>query len=520
MADIILISPRFEGCFWGLEHAVPLAGKKAILPQLCLPLLAALTPPPHRVTLIDENVEAIDYELCSRADIVGVTGMSIQRFQMKHILEELKRRGCFTVVGGPWVSSREDYFSGLADVVFAKEVENSWPKFLQEWQEGRHVALYECSELTDVQKLPPPHYDLLKMRRYVFAPVQFSRGCPHQCEFCDIIVMFGRRPRFKTSVQVIAELEAVWRAGQRLLFVVDDNLICDKRALTQILQDVIAWQQRHGYPLTMFTQATLNMADDPELMRLMVQANFIAVFIGVESPSEESLRETGKMHNLRNAEPLTAKLHRIQSAGFVVWCGMIQGFDNDDATIFQRQLDFLTEARIPIVMSGMLTAFRKTPLYERLERENRLDMSEPPRFGTNVIPAQMSGEQLRDGYVWLHNALYNPQSFFRRLDALFLDPQFKLGFGRREYWRHHRIRRFQREAVNALKAAGMFLYMMLTIRDGDLRREYCRRLRGLLRVHRRPGVVLNYLLHCIMQYHAWTLARKMASGEMNVVNTY
>jgi len=169
----------------------------------------------------------------------------------------------------------------------------------------------------------------------------------------------------------------------------------------------------------------------------------------------------------------------------------------------------------------MLWAFRNTPLYDRLEKLNRLDKTEPPPFGTNIIPARMSGEELRDGYVWLHAALYNPESFFQRLDALFRDPEFEVGFARqKDYWRHHRLMLFWREFVNAVQAAGLFLRMMALIQEAELRREYRRRVRGLLRNKRRPGLVLNYLMHCIMQYHAWSLARKMADGKMPVVNTY
>lgn len=520
MADIILISPRFTQCFWGLELAVPLGGKRAVIPQLCLPLLAALTPAEHRVTLMDENIEPINYERCAKADIVGVTGMSIQRFQMRRILRELKRYGCFTVVGGPWVSSRNDYFGNLADVVFKGEVEATWPRFLEDWKRHCQAPFYEPTEKCDLSRLPVPRYDLLKLKRYAFFPVQFSRGCPHQCEFCDIIVMFGRRPRYMTGAQIIAELEAIRHSEQRFAFVVDDNLIADKRALAPILRDVIAWQQQHGYPLALITQATIGLADEPELMRLMVEANFIIVFIGVESPNPDSLRETNKLHNLRG-ESLDAKIQRLQRTGFVVWCGMIQGFDHDDAGIFQRQLDFLTANRVPIVMSGMLTAFQGTPLYDRLLKENRLDHSEPPRYGTNIVPAGMEPAELQRGYVWLHNALYNPSSYFRRLDALFLDPKFEVGFARQpDYWRRHRLMRLRRETINGLRAAGLFLRMMFMVRDPGLRREYCRRLMKLLRIHRRPGLVLNYLMHITMQYHAWILARDMEAGRMPVVNTY
>jgi len=209
MADIVLISPRFEVSYWGLEYVLPLVGKRANMPVACLPLLAALAPPGHSVTLIDENVEDIDYDRCARADIVGVTGMVVQRRRMREILAELKRRGVFLVVGGPWATVKEDDFQGLADVVFVGEAEQTWPRFLAAWERGAHRARYEQAEKTDMATLPTPRFDLLKMRHYAFGSLQFSRGCPFQCEFCDIIVTFGRKPRIKTTAQVLAELEAL-----------------------------------------------------------------------------------------------------------------------------------------------------------------------------------------------------------------------------------------------------------------------------------------------------------------------
>src|SRR5215471_1423450 len=249
MADIVLVNPRFNVSYWGLEHALPLLGKRANLPVACLPLLAALTPPEHTVTLLDENVEPLDYERLARADVVGLTGMSVQRFRMREILTELKRRGVFTVVGGPWVSVREDYFGALADVIFVGEAEETWPQFLADWAGQKHASRYEQAERTDMSKVPPPRYDLLKMNRYLIAPVQFSRGCPFTCEFCDIIVTFGRRPRLKTIPQIIAELEAIRRiGGVGGVFIVDDNLIGNKKAVKLILREVIAWQEAHDYP--------------------------------------------------------------------------------------------------------------------------------------------------------------------------------------------------------------------------------------------------------------------------------
>src|SRR6478609_988720 len=361
MADIVLINPRFEVSYWGMEYALPLMGKRANLPVACLPLLAALTPEGHTVTLMDENAEAIDFERCARADIVGITGLSVQRFRMKEILTELKRRGCFTVVGGALVTVMEDYFEGLADVIFIGEAEETWPRFLEEWKQGLHQYRYEQADKTDMSTVPTPRFDLLKMRHYAFGSVQFTRGCPFQCEFCDIIVTFGRRPRIKTTPQIIDELEAILAQNMRIVFIVDDNLIGNKKAIKEVLRAVVAWQQKKGYPLVFFTEASIDLADDRELMELMVDANIIAVFIGIESPNEASLRETKKYQNVRDGGTMLEKVHRIQDAGMDVWCGMILGFDNDDSTIFDAQTVFLTDARIANSMTGMLSAIPKTP---------------------------------------------------------------------------------------------------------------------------------------------------------------
>src|SRR5206468_1468269 len=206
------------------------------------------------VTLMDANVEALNYERLAKADIVGVTGMSVQRFRMKEILSELKRRGVFTAVGGPWVSVREDYFGDLADVIFVGEAEETWPRFLSDWKQSRHQPRYEQADKSDMTRLPTPRFDLLKMNRYLFGSVQFSRGCPFQCEFCDIIVTFGRRPRLKTSAQIIAELEALRAQKIDIAFIVDDNLIGNKKAVKVLLRDLVAYQRAYGFPFDFFTE--------------------------------------------------------------------------------------------------------------------------------------------------------------------------------------------------------------------------------------------------------------------------
>jgi radical SAM superfamily enzyme YgiQ (UPF0313 family) len=520
MADIVLINPRFEVSFWGMEHALPFMGKRANLPVACLPLLAALTPEPHTITLIDENVEAINWERCQRADIVGVTGMSVQRFRMREILAELKQRGCFTVVGGPWVTVQEDYFDGLADAIFIGEAEETWPRFLSEWERGEHAYRYEQAQKTDMSKVPVPRFDLLKMRHYAFGSLQFSRGCPFQCEFCDIIVTFGRRPRIKTSAQVLAELEAIRKTGVSIVFIVDDNLIGNKRAIKEVLKEMIAWQRRHGYPLTLFTEASIDLADDRELLELMVEANFLSVFIGIESPKEESLRESKKYQNVRAGGTLVEKVHRIQDAGIEVWCGMIMGFDNDDATIFEAQRRFIKESRITLAMMGMLHAIPKTPLYDRLLAEGRLDLCDEPEYGTNIVPLQIGREELREGYLKVVADLYRPDAYFERVESLYLDGKIQLGQGRAKYWRRHPLGRLRWEATWAVQAAGLFWRLMRGVPEPHLRAEYRRRLWKFLKHRRDPGTVLIHVLKMAMHYHAHTMARQQAAGERRIVNSF
>ena len=520
MADIVVINPRFDPSYWGLEHALPLFGKRANLPVACLPLLSALTPEDHQVTLLDENVTPLDFDRISRADIVGVTGMSVQRFRMREILEELKTRKVFTAVGGPWVTVSEDYFGELADVIFVGEAEETWPQFLNDWSQGKHDSRYEQSTMTDMTTVPCPRYDQLESQHYMFGSLQISRGCPFQCEFCDIIVTFGRRPRQKTIQQVTAELEALRRTKLQTAFIVDDNLIGNKRAITPILEHIVRWQKENGYPFTFFTQASLDLADDPEMMELLVEANIQVVFIGVETPNEESLRETKKVHNLRPGGSIADKVKKIQRAGMEVWAGMIVGFDHDDESIFDSQYEFLREARVTHAMLGMLFAIPKTPLHARLLAEERLDLEDRPEYGTNVIPARMTREALRDGYIDVMQRLNEPAAYFDRVDSLYHDRAFPFGAAQRSYWKKHRLRRALAGGTTLLRCAGLFVRLMRKIRDPDQRREYRRRTAAVWRQRHEPESVFIYLIKCAMHHHYATLIRGMTSDNQPVVNTF
>jgi radical SAM superfamily enzyme YgiQ (UPF0313 family) len=424
------------------------------------------------------------------------------------------------VVGGPWVTVQEDYFGELADVIFVGEAEETWPRFLSDWKQGRHQTRYEQAEKSDMTKAPTPRFDLLKMRHYLFGSLQFSRGCPFQCEFCDIIVTFGRRPRYKTSAQVIAELEALRAQGMRIVFIVDDNLIGNKKAVKVLLRDLIAWQEANGYPLVFFTEASLDLAEDPELLELMVNANIHSVFVGIETPNEASLRETKKYQNVRRGGTILDRIRTIQDAGIEVWCGMILGFDNDDSSIFDAQRTFIREAGIAHAMVGMLHAIPKTPLHDRLLAEGRLDPADEPAYGTNVIPLRLGREELRDGYVGVLEALYEPKAYFGRVEDLYLRRRIRLGRGQRRYWRRHPWQRLKARTADLFRAAVLQARLLMRVPEHGLRGEYLRRVARLLKVRRDPAVLVHYLVKCAMHYHHHTMARQMASPQGTFVNSF
>jgi radical SAM superfamily enzyme YgiQ (UPF0313 family) len=514
MADIVLINPRFEPSYWGLEYAMPFLGKRAVFPVAALPLLAALTPPEsgHRYTIIDENVEPLDFARCASADIVGLTGMSVQRARMREILTELKRRGVFTVVGGAWVTLREDYFAELADVVFIGEAEETWPRFLEDWAHGHPARRYEQDHRTDMARVPVPRFDLLRMDRYAFSGIQFSRGCPFLCEFCDIIVTFGRKPRLKSVEQILTELDSLSQLGAGIVFIVDDNLIGNKRAIKPILREIASWQERHGYRFTFFTEASLDLADDPELIELMVAANLIAVFIGIESPDPAALIEAKKGQNLRGTRSIVEKVHAIQEAGLEVWCGMIVGFDHDGPEVFEAHRHFLAEARIIHSMTGMLNALPKTPLYERLARVGRLDHDDAWPFGTNILPLGMTREQLRDGYIELMRSLYSTDAYFDRFEELYLRGALAVGRRRLEYLAQHRWWRLAQHAQTLTQALVLFFRVALHAPEPALKRHYLVRALRLLRHRREPDLLLSFAIKCAIHVHVHTLIRNMRPG--------
>jgi radical SAM superfamily enzyme YgiQ (UPF0313 family) len=510
MADIVLINPRFEVSMYGLEYAMPFLHAKAASPVAALPLLAALTPSEHSVTLIDENVEPIDFARCARADIVGITGMVVQRTRMLTIITELKRLGVFVVVGGPLASAGVEQwlFDGRVDVLFVGEAEETWPEFLIDWQKGCHRNRYQQMETTDMSSVPVPRFDLLKMRRYAFGTVQFSRGCPFTCEFCDIIVVFGRRPRFKTKAQIIAELDALRVHRVEHAFLVDDNLVGNKKAIKEVLRAVIEWQEANGYPMSFLAEASLDLAADAELLRLMVEANIVIVFVGIESPNEASLRETKKLQNLRKGGSMLEKVHAIQRAGLEVWSGMIVGFDNDAADIFDAHRRFIAEARIVNPLINMLFAIPGTPLFARLQKAARIDPSAELPYGTNIIPLKMTREELQQGCLALARDIYELSAYFGRLDALYLDGRLEVEPARKRYLARHRWRWFKANAISLIQAGAILLSLLCWVPEPALSREYRRRMWHALRRRHDPFMLRIYALKCAIHYHTHVMLRQ------------
>ncbi len=415
--QIYLIQPKFPPSYWGLDYFLPMTPFRGIFPPLGLLTLAALTPPDFRVTLCDENAgERIDYD--ASAEVIGITGYIIQMAHVFAIADRFRARGKTVVLGGPLANLLPAECRAHCDVLFEGEAEYTWPRFLREFAAGRHADHYQEHDKIHLPDSPPPRLDVLK-RRYAHGIVQCTRGCPFTCEFCDIIVMYGRKMRYKPVAQVLVEVQAWQRLGAAQVFFADDNFVGNRAYAKELLRALIAWNAAQRQPLSFYTQASIDMVRDDELLGLLRDANFGSVFIGIESPRKASLAETHKTQNEKL--DLVAAIHKIQSYNLFIQAGMIVGFDQDDPSIFDEQYEFLQAAQIPIAMLSVLLAVPKTPLYQRLEAAGRIDNgTDIERYvgtegGTNFLPLRMTREELRRGQARLYRRLYSPEAFAARL---------------------------------------------------------------------------------------------------------
>lgn len=411
---VLLIYPQFPDTFWSFKHALKFIHKKSAYPPLGLLTVAAMLPEPWDKRLLDLNVTRLRESDLAWADYAFVSGMVVQRDSAHQILARCKKAGVKVIAGGPLFTSEYQEFPEVDHFVL-NEAELTLPPFLEDLAQGCAKHLYKTPAFGDIKKTPVPAWELASMKKYAAMSVQFSRGCPFNCEFCNVTALFGHRPRIKDAEQIIAELDALYDHGWRgQVFFVDDNFIGNKKYLkTQLLPALIAWRQnKKGIPFN--TEVSINLADDEPLMEMMVEAGFDAVFIGIETPDEGSLAECNKIQN-KNRD-LAESVKTIQKAGLQVQGGFIVGFDNDTPSIFQRQIDFIQKSGIVTAMVGLLQAPTGTRLYERLKEEGRLlgNMSGDTDGTTNIIP-RMDLDSLREGYHRIMNQIYSPKHYYERV---------------------------------------------------------------------------------------------------------
>ncbi len=393
-----------------------LVSKKANFPPLGLLTIAAMLPGEWEKRLVDMNVSALSDEDIKWADYVFVSAMVVQSDSAREVFALCNRLNTKVVAGGPLFTTGYEAYDGVDHFVLG-EAEATLPHFLADLAKGCPQQIYSSDERPDITNTPVPLWSLINMKHYSAMSIQYSRGCPFDCDFCDIVVLNGHKPRTKDRQQVVDELEALYRHGWRgSVFMVDDNFIGNKKKLKiETLPTIIQWSREKKYPFTFFTEASINLADDEQLMDLMVEAGFNRVFIGIETPNVDSLVECNKQQNINR--DLAASVKKIQNHGFEVQGGFILGFDSDPISIFRSQIDFIQKTGIVTAMVGLLNAPRGTKLYQRLKQENRLlkDMSgDNTDFSINFIP-KMNYETLINGYKIVLNTIYSPRHYYERV---------------------------------------------------------------------------------------------------------
>jgi radical SAM superfamily enzyme YgiQ (UPF0313 family) len=445
---ILLVYPHYPDTFWSFRHALKFIGRKASFPPLGLLTVAALLPAEWDKRLVDMNVHSLADEDLIWADYVFISAMTIQRQSVQEVIASCRHLGVKTVAGGPLFTACRDDFPEVDHLILG-EAELTLPPFLADLGTDKAQRVYAVEHWADLAATPIPLWDLIDVRNYAAMNIQYCRGCPFDCEFCDITALYGRRPRSKQREQVIAELDSLHNRGWRgAIFFVDDNFIGDKAKLKrEVLPDIIDWMGKREHPFYFYTEASIDLADDPRLMELMVRAGFEEVFVGIETPHEDGLVESGKVQN--SNRDLLASVKCIQRAGLQVHGGFIVGFDSDPPSIFDKQIRFIQESGIVTAMVGLLSALRGTKLHQRMSLEGRLlgeGTGNNTSINLNFIP-RMKTEALLGGYQTILDTIYSPRNYYQRVIRLL-----------REYRPLHLGKfRLQRGYVGALFKSIMFL---------------------------------------------------------------
>ncbi len=409
--------------FYAMTHFIKVIGKKAVYPPLGLLTIAPMLPAEWNKKLIDLNVAPLNEKDLAWADFVFLSAMNVQENSVREIIEICKQAGVKIVAGGPLFTHEYERFPDIDHFVL-NEAEITLPLFLEDIKNNRPQPIYKTKEFADITSSPLPAFEIADMENYTYSIVQYSRGCPYMCDFCDVTALFGRRPRIKTSEQIIKELEALERNGNiKLVLFADDNLIGNKKELKKdLLPALIEWRKKNNSGFFFATQLTINLADDDELMDLLLKAGFRQIFIGIETPDEEGLKGSNKNQNLKRDQLLN--INKLHNAGFTISAGFIVGFDTDTSSIFKKQIDFIQESGIPLPIVNILKAPPGTDLYDRMKREGRL--SKPFAFSegdTNIVPV-MDEKMLFDGFIELINNIYSPQKSYERIIHFLSNYQF------------------------------------------------------------------------------------------------
>ena len=415
---VLLLYPEFPDTFWSFRHALPFLGRRSAYPPLGLLTVSAMLPTQWQRKLVDLNVEKLRDRDLAWADVAFLSAMLVQGPSLSRLIARCREAGLRTVVGGP-ITSADLHVCEGADHVVRGEAEGIIGDLVSDLEAGKARRRYEAAGRPDMATVPPPDLRLARLRRYSAMPLQYSRGCPFSCEFCDIVELFGRTPRVKTAEQVLAELEQLYRMGWRgSVFVVDDNFVGNKAAIKLLLPRLEEWMRVHGNPFCLYTQASINLAEDDELLSLMRAARFSKVFVGIETPVKESHRAAGKLQNVK--ADLLECVRRIQEHGMEVMGGFILGFDQDPPEIFEKQIAFIKEAAIPVSMVGILTALPNTRLWRRLSGEGRIlrqSVGDNTAALLNFIP-RMDPDALLEGYRKVLASIYSPTEYFERAQAM------------------------------------------------------------------------------------------------------
>lgn len=487
--NILLVYPEYPDSFWSFRHALKFISKKAAVPPLGLITVSAMLPRAWNKKLVDLNVTDLHPGDIDWADYVFISAMYIQKDTVSKILEQCREHKVKVVAGGPlFTQEYQDY--PLVDHFVLNEAELTLPLFLKDLESGTPKRLYMTGQFADLRLTPVPDFHLLSRKDYAFMNIQVTRGCPFSCDFCEITTLLGHKVRMKDTIQVIRELDALYKLNWRgPVSVVDDNFIGNiKEIKNDLLPSIQNWMKLHKYPFTFNTQTSINLADDEELMTMMTEAGFVSTFIGIETPAEKSLEDCHKVQN-RNRD-LLYSVRKIQKSGIQVSGGFIVGFDSDTSSVFQQQIDFIQQSGIVSAMVGLLNAPRNTKLYRRLESENRLTNESTGNntdFSTNIIP-RMNYQELMEGYKKIIQDIYNTKPYYTRVRRFLLNYQpYKNG----------------QKKIEFSYLGGFFKSLIIIGILNKGRSEYWKLL--IWTLFRRPGMLMEAITYTVYGYHFRTV---------------